>query len=153
MTFLHLCFMKIFFVLQIFDPFSWLWLDDKQQYLNLFLRFGRALTDEEKDIIAQENLSEHLKEKKPELADFKREIDFFMGLYKKCDEFENEKIFLRWLRLDIRALKQTLLNTICKWANLFKTHLVDHVNTEYVFVVTYTYIIIRVLYVFLNNIY
>ncbi|XP_077280961.1 dynein beta chain, ciliary [Temnothorax americanus] len=114
----------------IFEPFSWLWLDDRQQYLNLFLRFGRALTDEEKEMVAQENLSEYLKERKPGLADFKREIDYFMELYKKCDEFENEKIFLRWLRLDVRALKQTLLNTICKWTNLFKTHLVDHVNSE-----------------------
>ncbi|XP_018058898.1 PREDICTED: dynein heavy chain 9, axonemal [Atta colombica] len=114
----------------IFEPFSWLWLDDRQQYLNLFLRFGRALTDEEKNIVMQENLSEYLKEKKPGLADFKREIDYFMELYKKCDEFENEKVFLRWLQLDLRAFKQALLNTICKWTNLFKTHLTDHVNNE-----------------------
>ncbi|XP_050446950.1 dynein beta chain, ciliary-like [Cataglyphis hispanica] len=116
----------------IFEPFSWLWLDDKQQYLNLFLRFGRALTNEEKEIVAQqlENLSEQLKEKKPGLNDFKREIDYFTDLYKKCDEFENEKIFLRWLRLDVRSFKQALLNTICKWTNLFKTYLIDHVNSE-----------------------
>ncbi|EGI59469.1 Dynein beta chain, ciliary [Acromyrmex echinatior] len=114
----------------VFEPFSWLWLDDRQQYLNLFLRFGRTLTDEEKIMVIQENLSEHLKEKKPGLADFKREIDYFMELYKKCDEFENEKVFLRWLRIDVRALKQALLNTICKWSNLFKTHLIDYVNNE-----------------------
>lgn len=123
--------------MQIFEPFSWLWLDDRQQYLNLFLRFGRALTDEEKNIVMQENLLEYLKERKPGLADFKREIDYFMELYKKCDEFENEKVFLRWLRLDVRALKQALLNTICKWTNLFKTHLAEHVNNEYVFLCTY----------------
>lgn len=101
----------------------------------MFLRFGRALTNEEKEIVAQqlENLSEHLKEKKPGLNDFKREIDYFMDLYKKCDEFENEKIFLRWLRLDVRSFKQALLNTICKWTNLFKTYLIDHVNSEYVY--------------------
>lgn len=118
--------------LQIFEPFSWLWLDDKQQYLNLFLRFGRALTEEEKEMVAQESeyLSERLKERKPGLADFKKEIDYFTELYKKCDQLENEKVFLRWLRLDTRALKQTLLNIICKWTNLFKTHLVDHVNNE-----------------------
>ncbi|XP_025270513.1 dynein beta chain, ciliary [Camponotus floridanus] len=115
----------------IFEPFSWLWLDDKQQYLNLFLRFGRALTNEEKEMVAQglENLSE-LKERKPGLDDFKREIDYFMQLYKKCDKFENEKIFLRWLRLDVRSFKQALLNTICKWTNLFKTYLVDDVNSK-----------------------
>lgn len=133
---LMVLFMKIplFFKLQIFEPFSWLWLNDKQQYLNLFLRFGRALTDEEKEMVAQgpENLPEHLKERKPGLDDFKREIDYFMELYKKCDQLENEKIFLRWLRLDLRSFKQALLNTICKWTNLFKTYLVDHVNNQYV---------------------
>lgn len=100
--------------------------------MNSFLRFGRALTDEEKHVLAHdpENLPESLKERKPGLADFKKEIDYFMGLYKKCDEFENEKIFLRWLRLDIRAFKQALLNVICKWTNLFKTYLVDHVNSQ-----------------------
>lgn len=103
--------------------------------MNLFLRFGRALTDEEKHIVAQQ--LEQLKEKKPELDDFKREIDYFVGLYNKCDEFETEKVFLRWLRLDVRDLKQTLLNTICKWTNLFKTHLIDYVNNEYVFIVIY----------------
>jgi len=105
----------------------------------LFLRFGRALTSEEKDMVMQENLSEHLKERKPGLADFKREIDYFMELYKKCDEFENEKVFLRWLRLDVRAFKQALLNTICKWTNLFKTHLVDYVNSECVFIMLRVY--------------
>ncbi|RLU17527.1 hypothetical protein DMN91_009762 [Ooceraea biroi] len=116
----------------IFEPFSWLWLDDKQQYLNSFLRFGRALMDEEKRMLVHEpeSLSESLKERKPGLADFKREIDYFMGLYKKFDEFENEKIFLRWLRLDTRAFKQAVLNVICKWTNLFKTHLVNRVNSQ-----------------------
>ncbi|XP_036139541.1 dynein beta chain, ciliary [Monomorium pharaonis] len=128
----------------IFEPFSWLWLDDRQQYLNLFLRFGRALTDEEKDVVAQGTLSEYPKEKKPGLVEFKREIDYFIELYKKCDELENEKVFLRWLRLDVRALKQALLNLICKWTNLFKTHLVDHVNSQYVFSFLPIYVFVQI---------
>ncbi|XP_025160705.1 dynein beta chain, ciliary-like [Harpegnathos saltator] len=115
-----------------FDEFAWLWLDDKQEYLNFFLRFGRALTDTEKIVVAEnsENLPEHLKERKPELNDFKREIDYFVELYGKCDAFKNEVVFLRWLRLDMRAFKQVLLNIICKWTSTFKTYLVDRVNSE-----------------------
>lgn len=104
--------------------------------MDLFLRFGRALTEKEKAIVAEgqlENLPEDLKERKPELSDFKRVIDYFVELYGKCDALENEKVFLRWLRLDMRAFKQTLLNTVCKWTNIFKTYLIDRVNNEYVF--------------------
>ncbi|XP_014471080.1 PREDICTED: dynein beta chain, ciliary-like [Dinoponera quadriceps] len=111
-----------------FDKFAWLWLDDKQEYLNLFLRFGRALTDKEKAMVAED--SEHLRERKPQLCDFKREIDYFVELYGKCNALENETVFLRWLRLDMRAFKQALLNIICKWTNTFKTYLIDRVNSE-----------------------
>jgi len=98
----------------------------------MFLRFSRALTKDEKKLLDHdpETFSELVKEKKPVLADFKREIDYFMNLYKQCDNFENEKIFLRWLRLNVRPFKQIVLNTICKWTNLFKTYLVDNVNSQ-----------------------
>lgn len=122
---------SLLFASQIFEPFSWLWLDDKQEYLNLFLRFARALTEEEKRMVESEVLLEDLpKEKKPELTDFKREIDYFMDLYKKVDELQDEKIILRWLRLNVRNFKQAVLNVICKWANLLKTYLVDRVNNQ-----------------------
>jgi len=100
--------------------------------LNIFLRFSRALTEDEKEIFERDpaNFSEYVKDKKPVLADFKREIDYFMNLYKQCDKFENEKIFLRWLLLNIRPFKQIVLNTICKWTNLFKTYLVNNVNKQ-----------------------
>lgn len=97
----------------------------------MFLRFARALTEEEKRMVESEVLLEDLpKEKKPELTDFKREIDYFMDLYKKVDELQDEKIILRWLRLNVRNFKQAVLNVICKWANLLKTYLVDRVNNQ-----------------------
>lgn len=107
-------------------------MDDRQEYLDLFLRFARNLNQEEKELVAQapENLSEFIKEKKPDLTDFKREIDYFVDLYKKCNLIANEKIFYRWFRVDLKPFKQALLNTICKWANLFKTYLVDRVNNK-----------------------
>ncbi|XP_046432396.1 dynein beta chain, ciliary-like [Neodiprion fabricii] len=115
-----------------FEQYYWLWMDDRQEYLDLFLRFSRNLTEEEKALVMQapENLSEFIKEKKPELSDFKREIDYFMNLYKVCDQITNEKVFYRWFRVDVKPFKQALLNTICKWANLFKIYLVNRVNND-----------------------
>lgn len=123
--------------MKIYEPYSWLWLNDKQEYLDNFLRFAKHLTEEERDILAQSppNLSEYLKEKNPELADFKLEIDYFMELYKKCDQIENEKIFYRWFKINNKLFKQTLLNIVCKWANVLKTHLIDQVNSRFKFII------------------
>jgi hypothetical protein len=44
---------------------------------------------------------------------------------------ENEKVFDTWFRMDVRPFKQALLNTVCKWGNLFKKHLVDEVINRY----------------------
>lgn len=62
--------------------------------------------------------------------DFKREIDYFIELYNKCNEIENDKILCRWFKINNKLFKQTLLNTICKWSNILKTHLVDHVDSR-----------------------
>jgi hypothetical protein len=43
---------------------------------------------------------------------------------------ENEKIFDTWFKVDVRPFKQAVLNTVCKWGNLFKQHLVDHVTNR-----------------------
>ncbi|XP_047352693.1 dynein beta chain, ciliary-like [Vespa velutina] len=117
---------------ETFKPFSWLWLDDKKDYLDLFLRFGRKLTKEEKDIIIRlsDNLPDTLKERTPILADYKREINFFMDLYKECDQIEDEHILSCWLKIDLKPFKQNLLNVICKWANVLKHHLMEGVNTD-----------------------
>ncbi|KOC63491.1 Dynein beta chain, ciliary [Habropoda laboriosa] len=87
---------------QKYDTYSWLWQDNKQEY----------------------------KYKKPDLATFKREIDYFMDLYKQIDQMPNEEVFCRWLKLDLKSFKQTLLNITCKWANVLKEHLVNTITTE-----------------------
>jgi dynein heavy chain len=58
---------------------------------------------------------------------------------------ENEKMFDGWFKVNVRPFKQALLNTVCKWGNLFKQHLVDHVVNRYEMLVTYmvTYFVIQ----------
>ncbi|CAK9799022.1 Dynein beta chain, ciliary [Anthophora plagiata] len=117
---------------QKYDAYSWLWLDNKQEYLTYFLQFSEYVNPAEREIMKQypDYVPENLKYKKPDLATFKREIDSFMDLYKECDEMPNEEVFCRWLKLDIKSFKQTLLNITCKWANVLKEHLVHTITTE-----------------------
>lgn len=35
-----------------------------------------------------------------------------------------------WLKLDLKRLNQAIMNIICKWSNLFKQNLKDHVQTR-----------------------
>jgi ubiquitin C-terminal hydrolase len=44
---------------------------------------------------------------------------------------ENEKVFGTWFKVNVHPFKQALLNIVCKWGNLFKKHLVDHVINRY----------------------
>ncbi|XP_076749810.1 dynein beta chain, ciliary-like [Xylocopa sonorina] len=117
---------------QTYDIYSWLWTDDRQEYLKYFLIFSQYVSPEQREILEQQKgyIPEDMKEKKPELADFKREIDYFMDLYDKCNNMKNEEIFCRWLRLDVKPFKQSLLNIICKWANVLKEYLVHEITTK-----------------------
>lgn len=117
---------------QIYETYSWLWLDDKQAFLNYFLQFSRYLNPDERQMLEEhpEYIPENIKPKEPDLTDFKREIDYFMNLYEKCDHIPNEHVICRWLRLDLKPFKQTLLNIICKWANILKEYLVKWITTQ-----------------------
>ncbi|XP_076625371.1 dynein beta chain, ciliary [Colletes latitarsis] len=117
---------------QTYETYSWLWSDDRQAYLNYFLEFSRYVTPEERQMLEEqpEYIPENMKPKAPDLADFKREIDYFMDLYEKCDQIPNEHVIRRWLRLDLKPFKQTLMNIICKWANVLKEYLVKRITTQ-----------------------
>lgn len=108
--------------LKDFDEFTHIWTDDRHEYLRQFLLFGRLLSPEEHDRMAE------LKETPPSVQQFKEQIDFYDDMYKKVEAMNNEKILDGdWMRIDVRPLKQAILNTICKWGNLFKQHLYDRV--------------------------
>ncbi|XP_011494831.1 PREDICTED: dynein beta chain, ciliary-like [Ceratosolen solmsi marchali] len=114
-----------------FEEYSWLWLDDTDLYLEFFLHFARTPTEDEKIHVAQTGNFETLNSQsfhKPELGDFKSELDRFLDLYNTCNTIENTRIFNKWLRVNLAAMKQGFLNTICKWSNILKQHLVNRVN-------------------------
>lgn len=108
-----------------FDEFVPIWIDDRQEYLRQFLQYGRLLNPEEID------KADEIKLTPPTVAQFKKQIDFYEILYKKVALIPGEKILDgNWMRIDVRPLRQAILNTIRKWGNLFKQHLYDLVITS-----------------------
>lgn len=110
-----------------FDDYSYLWFDDRQEYLRQFLLYGRQLTQDELDILKDENRAGEIKEIPPTIEQYKEQIDFYEDLYKKLETIETEMILEGWLRVDVKPLRQAVLNSVCKWGNLFKQHLYNHV--------------------------
>lgn len=110
-----------------FDDYSYLWLDDRQEILRNFLQYGRQLTQDELDLLKDENRAEEIKQSAPTTEQFKEQIDFYEDLYKKLETIETEMILEGWLRIDVKRLRQAVLNNVCKWGNLFKQHLYNHV--------------------------
>ncbi|KAH9636656.1 hypothetical protein HF086_003474 [Spodoptera exigua] len=55
-------------------------------------------------------------------------IDKYNAMYDEVAALPSEYLCNGWLRLDLRRLNQAIMNIICKWSNLFKENLKDHVH-------------------------
>ncbi|XP_022915026.2 dynein beta chain, ciliary isoform X1 [Onthophagus taurus] len=110
-----------------YQTYSYLWLDDRDDYLQQFLTYGRQLTGEEIDLLFLKD-SQAPKPCPPRMDSFREEIDRFESLYAEIEQIQTQKIFNSWFKLDVKPFKQALLNTVRKWGNMFKEHLVDMVT-------------------------
>ncbi|XP_027968229.1 dynein heavy chain 17, axonemal [Eumetopias jubatus] len=106
-----------------FERYSYLWMDDPQEFMKNFLIYGHTVTPEDLDTRAEETLSKA----PPSLTQFQQQIDSYEKLYEEVAKCENTKVFNGWLQCDCRPFKQALLNIIKRWSLMFKRHLGDHV--------------------------
>lgn len=127
MSRLKLAINKALEYIRVYDDYELLWTEDRQEFLREFLLYSRALTEEERDALKDENAVQPT-HKEPSVDNFKEQIDYYDELYKKMEATPTEHLLQGgWLRLDLRPLRQGILNTIRKWGNLFKDHLFNHV--------------------------
>lgn len=112
-----------------YQNYAYLWLDDRELYMQQFLEYSRQLTNEEMEYI-------HLKDPNapapnpPKMEAFREQIDNFEALYSEIENMETAEVFNEWFKVDIDPFKQALLNTVRKWGNMFKQHLVDTVTNN-----------------------
>ncbi|XP_055971730.1 dynein axonemal heavy chain 17 [Sorex fumeus] len=105
------------------EKYSYLWMDDPQEFMKNFLTYGRPVSAEE----LEGRLEDSIPASPPTLAQFQEQIDSYEKLYEEVSRCENTKVFHGWLQSDCRPFKQALLNTIRRWSLMFKRHLSDHV--------------------------
>ena len=111
-----------------FDNFSYLWLDNRNEYLKQFLTYGRQLSDAEIELVILRD--PHAPSPcDPKMDTFREEIEKFENLYCQVDLVDSFEIFDGWFKVDATPFKETLLNIIKTWGDMFKDYLVDKITS------------------------
>ncbi|XP_035728185.1 dynein beta chain, ciliary-like [Vespa mandarinia] len=112
-----------------FEGYAYLWLEDRDVVMQQFLEYSRQLTIEEMEMIAAQDPKGPVRSV-PKKEQFREQIDLYEGLYLEIEEMDLSRVFCGWFRVDLRPFRQSVLNIVCKWSSMFKTHMVDHVTSS-----------------------
>jgi len=67
-----------------YNSYAYLWVDDRQEFLSQFLRYGHMLTQEEIEQAGDEGVPEN----PPSLTEFKKQVDSYEAVYLEVEKFE-----------------------------------------------------------------
>ncbi|KAI4493969.1 hypothetical protein M0802_009345 [Mischocyttarus mexicanus] len=112
-----------------FEGYAFLWLEDRDVVMQQFLEYSRQLTMEEMEMVTAQDPKGPVRSA-PKKEQFREQIDLYEGLYLEIEEMDLSRVFCGWFRVDIRPFRQSVLNTVCKWSNMFKAHMVNHVTSS-----------------------
>ncbi|XP_059180294.1 dynein axonemal heavy chain 9-like [Centropristis striata] len=108
------------------ERYSYLYVDDRKEFLRQFLLYGHAVASQETEVYTDESLSES----PPTLENFREQVDGYEKIYEEVQALEPVHVFHGWMRVDGSSMKSGLLNVIKKWSFMFKQHLIDHVTNS-----------------------
>lgn len=112
-----------------FERYSYLWLEERDYSMELFLTYGRLLDQDEIDLVMakEETAPEPCA---PTIEAFREQIDNYESLYTEIENIDPLQVFNAWFQVDVRPFRQAVLNIVRKWGNMFKNHLVDRVTSN-----------------------
>lgn len=110
-----------------FERYSYLWLEDREFSMEVFLEYGRQLEADELEMISNKD-PDAPQPCPPTIEAFREQIDHYESLYLEIEKIEPFQIFNAWFQVDVRPFRQSLLNIVRKWGNMFKDHLVTNVT-------------------------
>ncbi|KAG7506656.1 dynein heavy chain 9, axonemal [Solea senegalensis] len=108
------------------ERYSYLYVDDRKEFMHQFLLYGHVLTSQEMEAYADGGVPET----PPTLYNFKEQIDMYEKLYNEVQGLKPVHVFHSWMRVDGRGVKIALLSVIKKWSFMFKQHLINHVTNS-----------------------
>ncbi|XP_030610318.1 dynein axonemal heavy chain 9 isoform X3 [Archocentrus centrarchus] len=108
------------------ECYSYLYVDDRKDFMRQFLLYGQILTIQEMEIYADSGVPES----PPTLDNFREQVDRYEKIYEEVQALEPVHVFHRWMKVDGRSMRSALLNIIKKWSFMFKQHLIDFVTNS-----------------------
>ncbi|XP_033840356.1 dynein heavy chain 9, axonemal isoform X2 [Periophthalmus magnuspinnatus] len=105
------------------EPFSYLYTEDRREFMRQFLLYGHVLTSHEMEMYADSTVPES----PPNLDNFREQVDRYEKIYEEIQGLQPIHVFHGWLRVDAHPMKTALLNIVKKWSFMFKQHLMSHV--------------------------
>lgn len=90
-----------------FENYAYLWLEERDAVMEVFLTYGRILTPEEVDRIGSEDKEISATAPKPcppKMDGFREQIDHFENLFMDIEEIDSYKIFNCWFQVCIRKI-------------------------------------------------
>lgn len=109
-----------------FNKYSYLWVDDRKEFMRQFLLYNHVLSQEEIEAHAENGVPES----PPTLEQFKEQVDQYEKTYDDVSKLEDIRLIDKWFRVDSKPFKTALLNTIKKWSYMFKQHLMEDVTNS-----------------------
>lgn len=115
-----------------FERYSYLWLDDREECMEYFLEYGRMLDPDEIELLQMNDPAAPPPPEpcQPTIEAFREQIDNYESLFSEIEDIPAFQVFSSWFQVDVRPFRQALLNTVCKWGNMFKMHLVTTVTSS-----------------------
>ncbi|XP_041975803.1 dynein beta chain, ciliary [Aricia agestis] len=114
-----------------FENYSYLWLEERDAVMEIFLTYGRVLSPDEVDRLAADDADAARPEPAPpKMEAFREQIDHYEMLFLEIEDMDSYKVFNSWFQVDMRPFRQALLNTARKWGNMYKEHLVHTVTSS-----------------------
>jgi len=114
--------------------YSYLWIWDKNNFLNEVKKYGRNLTLAERDAELELEGSSGIKQLGPgafpPFAVYKEHLDKFIDLQYQVHNWETYDTFFGFLRLNMSGFKRSVLNQLSQWISLFKVDLINFVRNS-----------------------
>lgn len=108
-----------------FERYSYLWLEDREYCMELFLEFGRILDPDEIELVANKDPAAP-KPTPPTIEAFREMIDGYESLHAEIEAIAPIQVFSAFFQVDVRPFRQSLINIVRRWGNMFKDHLVNN---------------------------
>jgi dynein heavy chain len=113
---------------KMFEGYEYLWKDDRDKFLEQFIKYNHVLTNEELEAWAEENSNVPFPESAPTLEMYKENIDKFAALADSVLSLNDMELFDRWFRVDTRPFRTSLHSVVTKWRYMFIKQISDHLS-------------------------